>query len=167
MSFGNKLVFAREKKNLTQKKLAELLDITPTRLNYWEKDKREPDVVMIKKIANILDTTGDFLLGLEDYDAKKNNIKRNKLLNSYDKLNTEGQEKAIERIEELTQIPKYQINTEPIDIDSNNIRKFPEKEERVQIIARGKGITTISKDEYDRIMETAEDLDPEDYDKYF
>lgn len=71
MSFGNKLVFAREKKNLTQKKLAELLDITPTRLNYWEKDKREPDVVMIKKIANILDTTGDFLLGLEDYDAKK------------------------------------------------------------------------------------------------
>lgn len=167
MSFGNKLVFAREKKNLTQKKLAELLDITPTRLNYWEKDKREPDVVMIKKIANILDTTGDFLLGLEDYDAKKNNIKRNKLLNSYDKLNTEGQEKAIERIEELTQIPKYQINTEPIDIDSNNIRKFPEKEERVQIIARGKGITTISKDEYDRIIETAEDLDPEDYDKYF
>ena len=124
MSFGNKLVFAREKKNLTQKKLAELLDITPTRLNYWEKDKREPDVVMIKKIANILDTTGDFLLGLEDYDAKKNNIKRNKLLNSYDKLNTEGQEKAIERVEELTQIPKYTIDniTEELSITREDIK---------------------------------------------
>ncbi len=124
MSFGNKLVFAREKKNLTQKKLAELLDITPTRLNYWEKDKREPDVVMIKKIANILDTTGDFLLGLEDYDAKKNNIKRNKLLNSYDKLNTEGQEKAIERVEELTQIPKYTIDniSEELSITREDIK---------------------------------------------
>ena len=124
MSFGNKLVFAREKKNLTQKKLAELLDITPTRLNYWEKDKREPDVVMIKKIANILDTTGDFLLGLEDYDAKKNNIKRNKLLNSYDKLNTEGQEKAIERVEELTQIPKYTIDniSEELSITREDVK---------------------------------------------
>nr|DAU79732.1 MAG TPA: helix-turn-helix domain protein [Bacteriophage sp.] len=31
------------------------------------------------------------------------------LLTAFDKLNEQGQEKAIERVEELTEIPKYQI----------------------------------------------------------
>ena len=38
-SFAERLINAREKKNLTQKQLAEKLGITPTRLNYWEKAK--------------------------------------------------------------------------------------------------------------------------------
>ncbi|MBS5794741.1 MAG: helix-turn-helix domain-containing protein [Clostridiales bacterium] len=110
MSFGTRLIFAREQKKITQKKLSELLEITPTRLNYWEKDKREPDVEMIKKIARTLDTTGDFLLGLENYLNSKNNFKENKLISSFNKLNNIGQEKAIERVDELTQIEKYTID---------------------------------------------------------
>ena len=51
MEFGDRLVKAREKKGLNQKELAQLLGITPTRLNYWEKNKREPDVFMIKKLV--------------------------------------------------------------------------------------------------------------------
>ena len=39
-TLGKRLVKIRKEKGLTQKRLAELLDITPTRLNYWEKDKR-------------------------------------------------------------------------------------------------------------------------------
>ena len=127
MSFGSRLIFAREKKGLNQKKLSELLEITPTRLNYWEKDKREPDVEMIKKIANILDTTGDFLLGLEDYEGKNYNIKdKQELLNLYNKLNTLGQEKAIERVEELTQIDKYTINNidEELSITEEDIQEI-------------------------------------------
>ena len=48
-TFGKRLVSARNKLNLSQKDLAEKLGITPTRLNYYEKDKREPDISMIKK----------------------------------------------------------------------------------------------------------------------
>ena len=55
-TFGAHLVEAREKLSITQKQLAELLEITATRLNYWEKDKRQPDIEMIRKIAKILKT---------------------------------------------------------------------------------------------------------------
>ena len=62
--FGKRLVAAREKRTYT-KKLAELLEITPTRLNYWEKDKREPDFFMFTKIINILNADANELLGLK------------------------------------------------------------------------------------------------------
>ena len=72
MTFGEKLVYYRTKKNLSQKSLAEVLDITPTRLNYWEKDKREPDIAMIGKLAKILDVSANVLIGLkEDEETKK------------------------------------------------------------------------------------------------
>lgn len=63
-TFGQRLVFAREQCNISQKELAEKLGITPTRLNYWEKDKREPAIDMIKSLAQILGVGTDFLIGL-------------------------------------------------------------------------------------------------------
>ncbi len=63
--FGKRLVEAREKKGFNQKKFAELLGITPTRLNYWEKDKREPDFFMFSKIVRALDADANELLGLK------------------------------------------------------------------------------------------------------
>ena len=65
MTFGERLVQARKKIGLNQKQLAEKINITPTRLNYWEKDKRQPDVKMIQKLAKALNTTGDELIGIE------------------------------------------------------------------------------------------------------
>ena len=66
MTFGERIVRARENKGLNQKQLAELLEISPTRLNYWEKDKREPDVPMIWKLIETLDVSGDWLIGHDD-----------------------------------------------------------------------------------------------------
>ena len=65
MNFGNRLVEARNQAGLSQKRLAEILEITPSRLNYWEKNKREPDVSMIKKIATTLHVSADYLIGNE------------------------------------------------------------------------------------------------------
>ncbi len=73
--FGQRLVKAREKRGLSQKRLAELLNITPTRLNYWEKDKREPDFYMFSKILSILKVSADDLLGLDlDYISEHKKI---------------------------------------------------------------------------------------------
>lgn len=69
-SFAERLINAREKKNLTQKQLAEKLGITPTRLNYWEKGKREPNIEMIGKLAESLDVSPDSLMGWEYYDRQ-------------------------------------------------------------------------------------------------
>lgn len=69
-TFGQRLVLAREHQNLSQKELAEKLGITPTRLNYWEKDKREPAIDMIKAIAQTLEVDTNFLVGLHESDQK-------------------------------------------------------------------------------------------------
>lgn len=63
MTFGERIVFYRGKKNINQKQLAQILGITPTRLNYWEKDKRQPDVAMIKAISEALEVSPDVLIG--------------------------------------------------------------------------------------------------------
>ena len=63
MTFGTRLKQAREQRGFNQKQLAESLDITPTRLNYWEKDKREPDIGRIKQLASALQVSTDFLIG--------------------------------------------------------------------------------------------------------
>ena len=69
-TFGQRLVASREKRNLSQKELAELLGITPTRLNYWEKDKREPAIEMIKLIAQVLDLDTNYLIGHQPQNKK-------------------------------------------------------------------------------------------------
>lgn len=65
MTFGERIVYFREKRNLSQKALADILGITANRLYYYEKDKRQPDVAMIKDIAKALSISGDDLLGTE------------------------------------------------------------------------------------------------------
>lgn len=67
-TFGKRLVAARKKLDITQKELADMLGITPTRLNYWEKDKREPDVHMIKKISKVLSVDPNYLIGVWSSD---------------------------------------------------------------------------------------------------
>lgn len=86
-TFGKRLVYARKKRDMSQKQLAELMGITPTRLNYWEKDKREPDIQMLKKLSEILKFDSDFLIGnwsddfFEDYAHARNDEERLMLFN--------------------------------------------------------------------------------------
>lgn len=91
MTFGERLVHARELVGLNQKQLADLLEISPTRLNYWEKDKRQPDVAMIKKIASALRVTGDYLIGLCD-TSDNLNISEHTHINKYRLLDHYGKE---------------------------------------------------------------------------
>ena len=92
MTFGNRLKQARENKGYNQKQFAERLGVTPTKLNYWEKDKREPDVAIIKQIAQSLDVSSDWLIGnniisseIELTAAEKQHIKKYRTLDEYGK----------------------------------------------------------------------------------
>lgn len=86
MTFGERIVFYRGKKKINQKQLAKILGITPTRLNYWEKDKRQPDVSMIKAISDALEVSPDILIGNapDESEQIKNplnlNVQRNESL---------------------------------------------------------------------------------------
>ena len=69
-TFGQRLVASREKLSMSQKELAERLGITPTCFNYWEKDKREPAIEMIKLIAQALDVDTNYLIGYQPQNKK-------------------------------------------------------------------------------------------------
>ena len=106
MTFGERLILARENKGYKQKQFAEMLNITPTRLNYWEKNKREPDVLMIKKISSLLDVSSDWLIG---------NIKKYRTLDEYGKkaidnlLDTEYERCQNENKLKVLQLPMSEL----------------------------------------------------------
>ena len=63
MTFGERLLKCMKDSGYTQKRLAELIEVTPVRLNYWIKDKRQPDIPMIRKLASALEVSADYLIG--------------------------------------------------------------------------------------------------------
>ncbi|HFD2043956.1 TPA: helix-turn-helix domain-containing protein [Clostridium perfringens] len=58
-----KLKELRNEKELSQKELANILQVAPSTISMWEQDKREPDGDMIMKIANYFDVSTDYILG--------------------------------------------------------------------------------------------------------
>lgn len=119
-TFGERLRTEREKQGYSQKQFAEALGITPTRLNYWEKDKREPDVLNIKKILYILKIDSDYLLGIDRNDNKFNEEER-KLIKKYRLLDQRGQQAVEDTLNrELKYIldDKKQLNMSEIASDA-------------------------------------------------
>ena len=64
MAFGERMAEARKGKELTQKKLAALLGVSPMRISHYESNNREPDIESIKKISAVLEVSPNWLLGL-------------------------------------------------------------------------------------------------------
>lgn len=67
--FENRLKKLREDAGITQKQLACSLNVTQTAVNYWENGKREPNVDMIRKIADYFDVTPAYIMGWEDKES--------------------------------------------------------------------------------------------------
>lgn len=64
--FNENLRLARERKGLSQKEVAEQIGVAKSTYSLYESGNREPNVQTIKKIADILSTSADELLGLDD-----------------------------------------------------------------------------------------------------
>lgn len=63
--FHENLKIARQKKGMSQKDVADSIGVAKSTYSLYESGKREPNVATIKKIASVLDTSGDELLGIE------------------------------------------------------------------------------------------------------
>lgn len=61
--FNKRIKEERELNKLTQKELAEKIDVTPATIGLYEQGRRTPDYDTLVKIANILDVSIDYLLG--------------------------------------------------------------------------------------------------------
>lgn len=169
-TIGERIKKARELRNMTQSQLGEKLGVTGVTVMRYEKGQREPNIETIFNLAEKLNVSASYLLGVvdldgfispdgfadpEDYEfirmlgfdspeklatlvpgahqstpehrhelekmmgkeegyldkmsARRDwPINQQRLVNAFDLLNDAGQQKAIERVEELTEIPKYQ-----------------------------------------------------------
>ncbi len=64
---GDRLKLLREEKKITQMELGKFFGISDAAINYYEKNKRQPDTELIAKIAEYFNVSTDYLLGLTDY----------------------------------------------------------------------------------------------------
>ncbi|MDH2330495.1 helix-turn-helix domain-containing protein [Paenibacillus polymyxa] len=64
--FSARLRWLRLQKQLTQKEMADLLDISQQYYGRFEQNKGEPNLESLVKISEIFNETVDFLLGIED-----------------------------------------------------------------------------------------------------
>jgi len=62
--FNENLRAARERKNMTQKEVADSIGVAKSTYSLYESGSREPNVQTIKKIADVLSVSADDLLGL-------------------------------------------------------------------------------------------------------
>ncbi len=131
--FSERLTATRKEKGYTQKYLAELLEISPTRLNYWEKGKREPDMLKVLKIAKTLEVSIDYLIGNSDNPqqslvemmwTEEDKIKK-QLIADYERLTYLGEKKLLEYMADLLANPKYAFSEEKMQ-ELKNFR-FPDE----------------------------------------
>lgn len=135
--FAKKLKELRKKNKITQKELANTLNVTQNAVFNWENEKCEPNMDTLIKLANFFDVSIDYLtMGKAELLTKvwdehrelenvtlENDIDDDgfkgilmidgflvsdkKLLNEYHKLNRYGKKEAIKRVSELQYIPEY------------------------------------------------------------
>ena len=63
--FGDRLLELRRSAGLTQKQVADALDIHSVTYLHYEKDQREPPLELLVRMAAFFDVTTDWLLGVE------------------------------------------------------------------------------------------------------
>lgn len=132
MWIGELIKQARKTAGLTQTELGEKIGTSGVTIMRYEKGQRQPRIEQIQKIADALGITMRQLMELDDdqeyihkemrWTMTKEDIERQTeaalqsmadnpyqlIFAALNELNTAGQQKAVERVEELTEIPKYQ-----------------------------------------------------------
>ena len=162
--------------NLTLKDFGEKISLSPGALGDIESGRRVLQDRHIKLICQTFNVNEDWLRnGAEPIFKEKSNDILEEFLKEYGL--SEFMQDIVKRY--LSLDPKYQqmfemfikemvkdLNVDK-NIENDKIKEFPKQEQKemVKIIARGEGITEISKEEYDRIMETAQEID--NIDDYF
>ena len=76
MSIGNKIKQLREERKMTQKDIAEILDVEPGTISKYESGTIEPSIESLKKLSETFNVTIDELLKEdgEKFDISKINI---------------------------------------------------------------------------------------------
>ncbi|KZN99393.1 helix-turn-helix domain-containing protein [Pseudobacillus badius] len=72
MAINNRIRELRKKSGLTQKELADKVNVSPQVISNWERRYTNPDYDDVKKLAEIFDCSSDYLLGRSDNPKPSN-----------------------------------------------------------------------------------------------
>lgn len=127
MTFGEKVKAIRIKQGFSQFQLGEKMNISQQAVAKYEHLTEQPKLATVRKLANALGVSiNDLTLNWSSYSPNEiwDDMEDNKsdyesidprdaaneerIMNCFHELNYAGQEKAIEQVELLTQIPSYQ-----------------------------------------------------------
>lgn len=130
MTTGERIKKARKEKNMSQKELAEKIGVSASMIGQYENGLRNPKIETVQRIASVLDVNPYLLISSNitrlftgtaqmcvDFDKLEKKLgslitdKEYEIMGLFNELNESGQQKAIERVEELTEIPKYKKST--------------------------------------------------------
>lgn len=105
-----------EKRRMSRRKLALSIGVPPSTFQSMMERKRGMTIELLKKISAALNvdfySLADFDMAsdalFEEINANRKATKEEQLLQHFRTLNDNGQTVAVERVQELTQIPAYQ-----------------------------------------------------------
>ena len=72
MNLGERIKQCRKSRGLTQDKLSELLNISVMSVRRWEWGERKPDISIIPKLASVLNTSVEYLMGINETNMASN-----------------------------------------------------------------------------------------------
>ena len=68
MTFGERVAMFRKERGMTQEQLAKMIGVAKSTLAGYEKNNREPNIFTITKLTEVLNVSGNELLGIDTFE---------------------------------------------------------------------------------------------------
>jgi transcriptional regulator with XRE-family HTH domain len=85
-SFGQRLTEVREAKGFTKDKLGKAINIHYSQIGRYERNEASPSADALKKMANALDVSTDYLMNGTTADLAAENIQDKTLINQFNRI---------------------------------------------------------------------------------
>lgn len=83
LSLGERIQELRKQKNITQQKLAEMISVSKSMINRYENKGVQPPADILNKLADVLQTSVDFLINGNTDEKAKISLKNVELLQRF------------------------------------------------------------------------------------
>ena len=140
-SIGKKIKDKRQQKNISQEKLAELVDVTPSYISNIESGNRVASLPTMLEIVKVLDLSLDYLL-LENVTDDSDNIETDKFLIEFKNI--------LEQLNDKKVIKEYIVYCKGLANSMIEIKKGTQKKtsEKLNVMAHKKDSCQITKKIY-------------------
>ena len=133
MTIGERIKKRRKELGISVDEVAAKLNKNRATIYRYESDEIENmSINILEPLAHALNTTPAYLMGWEketkEFEELSYDLKGRNLLKTFNKLNNLGKDKAIDNIQDLTQIDKYIINNNKI----NEVKEKDEKQDKIK-----------------------------------